>query len=149
MAAATPRPDWRTSPAVWHAYRLLLVLVAGSTLLVEGFAHAAHRHDHAAPAVAACAPSPRHTIILTYTASRFTPAVLTAQRCDILVLANQGATEVELAFGPHDHHLPYPGITDEPVAPGKSQSLVLSQAGTFGLHDHVHDQAEAQLTVKP
>jgi hypothetical protein len=146
MTTQSQSLGWRSSPVTWNLYRLSLGVVAVSTLLVEG-AHAAHSHA-AAISSAPCA-TVGHTVTMTFVGGRFTPMALSAKRCDKLVLENRSGTLVELAFGPHEHHLAYPGLSESPLKAGADMTLVLSDSGRFALHDHIRDEAQATLTVLP
>lgn len=76
------------------------------------------------------------------------PANVTAHRCDILTITNMDDVEREIAFGPHEDHVPYDGIAAQDLVKDQSLTLTLAQTGTFHWHDHQHDEVEGYFTVK-
>lgn len=70
-----------------------------------------------------------------------------AKLCDTLVIFNQDNFVREIAFGEHDHHVPYDGIAERVVGKGQSVKVTLNQAGTFHWHDHFHDSVQGYFTV--
>jgi len=73
---------------------------------------------------------------------------VTAQLCDTLTIVNQDTVTREIAFGPHDHHTPYDGITERVLKRGESFTVTLNKAGTYHWHDHIHDEVQGDFTVK-
>lgn len=76
-----------------------------------------------------------------------TPAHTTAKLCDTLTINNADDQIRLMAFGPHDHHQPYDGVTERTLAQNQSLTVVLNQAGTFTFHDHLDDAAAGTFTV--
>jgi hypothetical protein len=74
---------------------------------------------------------------------------LTVKQCDQLKVTNKDTQDYELAFGPHDHHLEYPGFDETLLRPGKSTTITLAKDGAFPLHDHNRDKAIMTLVVTP
>jgi uncharacterized membrane protein YukC len=52
-----------------------------------------------------------------------------------------------VAFGLHEHHVPYDGTTEKILIQGQSLTVTLVQAGNFRFHDHWHDQIQGTFTV--
>lgn len=76
-----------------------------------------------------------------------TPQHLTAKACDQLVLINDDDVTRLMAFGRHDHHQAYDGVTEKILTKGQSLNVALNELGTYTFHDHLHDQLIGQLTV--
>lgn len=77
----------------------------------------------------------------------FTPAVIHAAQCDTLTIVNQDNKERLLAFGQHDQHTPYDGVSERVLHAGESFKVTLVQNGEFIIHDHLQDEVEGTFTV--
>ena len=72
---------------------------------------------------------------------------LTAKLCDTLQITNEDGISREVAFGLHEHHEPYDGVTERVLGKGDSFVVTLNQAGSFRWHDHLHDEVQGFFTV--
>lgn len=72
---------------------------------------------------------------------------LQARICDQLAFKNDDHTTREIAFGSHEHHVPYDGVTDRILNQGESFTITLNAAGTYHWHDHLHDEITGTFTV--
>lgn len=70
-----------------------------------------------------------------------------AKLCDTLTFTNMDSAIREIAFGPHEHHVPYDGIAERELDKNQSLTITLNQAGTFHWHDHLHDEVQGYFTV--
>jgi len=68
--------------------------------------------------------------------------------CDTVTFTNKDNLAREIAFGSHEHHVPYDGVAERVLGKGQSFTITLNQAGNFHWHDHLHDEAEGYFTVK-
>lgn len=75
------------------------------------------------------------------------PAHTYASLCDTLTILNTDNRIRLIAFGPHEHHVPYDGVTEQVLAPGQHLTIVLDQAGSFSFHDHIDDAVVGSFTV--
>ena len=75
------------------------------------------------------------------------PAKTTAKLCDTLSFTNEDAANRLVAFGPHDDHVPYDGVTEKLLSTGDSFTITLNQAGNYHFHDHIQDVAQGDFTV--
>lgn len=75
------------------------------------------------------------------------PDHIDAKLCDKLTITNQDYRVHEMAFGQHDDHVPYDGVTEEVLAKDQSLTVTLIQAGNFEFHDHIGDVAAGDFTV--
>ena len=108
----------------------------------------AHSHSSAAaPGAAAKCEHTGETITVEVGRTGLSPANINAKRCDVLVFHNSTAAGIEIAFGQHQRHVPYPGLANSPIKPGGKSSLVLAQAGNFPVHDHSDEQLQGKLAV--
>lgn len=67
--------------------------------------------------------------------------------CDEITFENQDAVTREIAFGPHDNHVPYDGVAEKFLNKGQRFTIRLDQTGTFHWHDHLHDNVNGYFTV--
>lgn len=75
------------------------------------------------------------------------PARTKARRCDILTVTNQDPRLRLIAFGPHERHISYDGISEKLLAQGQSLTITLISTGTYTFHDHLDDGAQGSFTV--
>lgn len=78
---------------------------------------------------------------------KLTPATVTAKLCEKLTVINQDYEIREVAFGPHDDHVPYDGVTEKVLRQGQSFTITLNQTGAFRVHDHIHDEVSGMFVV--
>lgn len=72
---------------------------------------------------------------------------ISGRLCDTLTIVNQDDISREIAFGLHDHHEPYDGVTERVLGKGESFTVTLNQVGSFRWHDHIHDEVQGFFTV--
>ncbi|MCA9325158.1 hypothetical protein KDA23_03795 [Candidatus Saccharibacteria bacterium] len=71
-----------------------------------------------------------------------------AQHCDTLTVINKDDITRRIAFGVHDHHQAYDGVSEKILHKGESLTVTLIKTGDYHVHDHYHDATEAEFTVK-
>ena len=98
------------------------------------------------PAVAECQDKgTAHVVIIQNNSAN--PQHTSATLCDTLTITNSDNRERLIAFGPHDDHQPYDGITEKVLDKGQDLTITLNQAGTYHFHDHIGDVAQGDFTV--
>jgi len=80
---------------------------------------------------------------------KLSPAHLSAPKCDTLTIVNQDDEARLMAFGVHDAHMAYDGVTDRVLGRGQSFTVTLVKTGNFRFHDHEHDEVAGTFTVTP
>lgn len=75
------------------------------------------------------------------------PSAITAKHCDTLKIVNEDDVTRAIAFGDHDHHVPYDGVTERLLTRKQSFTVVLDAIGEYHFHDHFHDEVAATFTV--
>jgi len=127
-------------------------LVVAGGLLVLAYRVAGRALD-AKPSAQAAAAAPCAHYGAAHTATvhgnSIMPAHTAAKLCDTLTITNADDQIRLMAFGPHDDHQPYDGVTERTLAQDQSLTVVLNQAGTFTFHDHLDDAAVGTFTVTP
>ena len=85
--------------------------------------------------------------VMTIKNAVVTPEHINAKRCDSLVITNEDKSERLIAFGEHDHHVAYAGITTEALTKGHSLTVQLTQIGMYRFNDHFQDSVSGTFTV--
>lgn len=86
-----------------------------------------------------------HRVSISGNAMR--PHQTRAARCDTLTITNNDTALRRIAFGQHDRHQAYDGVTEKVLKKGENLTVTLNQTGTFTLHDHLHDEVTGEFTV--
>jgi hypothetical protein len=129
---------------------VVIVLVAGVTIYVTTYVTTHYLNSQtgstkAAPVAACPIHGPKHLVKIQD--NRIIPQHTQGTLCDTLTITNDDNVIRLVAFGPHAHHTPYDGITEKLLEKGQSLTIVLNQAGTYGFHDHFHDQLIGSFRV--
>lgn len=124
------------------------VIVAGASLVIVAAAWAANSLG-GYRASQKCGEGPHSSWLLVVKDSHMEPQSVTASLCDSLTVKNLDRRGRLMAFGEHEHHETYNGITERFLVPEESFTLTLNQAGSFRIHDHNDDSVYASFVVKP
>jgi hypothetical protein len=89
---------------------------------------------------------PNHTV--TITSGVVSPKNTFASQCDSLTITNLDDTSYMIAFGLHEDHVPYDGISEQMLSKGQSVTLTLKEVGHFRFHDHIRDEVHGTFTVQ-
>jgi hypothetical protein len=76
-----------------------------------------------------------------------TPAHTAARRCDKLIITNLDSKPRLLAFGRHEDHISYDGVSERVVPQGQSLQITLITTGTYLFHDHDEATITGTFTV--
>ena len=123
----------------------LVLVSAGTVLLATKYLTA--QSNAASPANAKCQAGQHNDHLVLIKNNAMVPEHTQASLCDKLTIVNKDSTLRLVAFGPHEHHVAYDGVTERPLEPGESLTIVLIQPGTYGFHDHLEDIAQGTFTV--
>lgn len=85
--------------------------------------------------------------IVTISGGKLSTYNLNTKLCDTLTIVNSDDQLRLMAFGVHEKHQTYSGVTEETLKPGERMTVTLEQAGTFTFHDHLHDEVKGTFTV--
>lgn len=96
-------------------------------------------------AVACTTLGENHRVIIKNDAASQT--LITGRLCDTLTITNEDPTFRVMAFGPHEDHQSYNGITEKLLEQGQSLTVVMDKIGTYHFHDHIHDEVAGDFTV--
>lgn len=98
-------------------------------------------------AVAGVCPAGGGDHVVTVQNNTVVPDHVAAPRCDRLTIVNKDDVTRLMAFGPHDRHTAYDGVTERLLMKGQSLTVTLDQTGNFRFHDHLDDAVQGTFTV--
>lgn len=87
------------------------------------------------------------TYSITIKNDKVSQSHIDAKQCDVLKITNLDSETREIAFGPHEDHVPYNGIAERVLGKNQGFSVVLNATGNYRFHDHIHDEVQATFTV--
>ena len=126
----------------------VLLGAAGIIILtVRGAVYIANREGHKAIPIPSCPAGHHSAHQVVIKNNKVIPVNTVAPRCDSLTITNLDDKERLVAFGLHEHHVPYDGITEKILIQSQSLTVTLVQAGHFRFHDHWHDEVQGTFTV--
>lgn len=85
--------------------------------------------------------------VVTITDGILSTRSIQARACDTLTIVNTDDQLRLMAFGIHENHQTYSGVTEETLKPGERMTVTLEELGTFTFHDHLHDEVKGTFTV--
>lgn len=103
---------------------------------------------HTAKQPGDCSGSTGRTYVMVIQNDVVQPQRITAARCDTLTIRNDDDVSRLIAFGNHDHHVAYDGVTEKVLIRGASLSVRLNATGEYHFHDHEHDEVQGYFTVE-
>lgn len=89
-----------------------------------------------------------HALKVEIKNDKVTPQTTNGKLCDTLTITNDDNITRIIAFGPHEHHVAYDGVTDRVLHKNESLSITFNQTGSFHFHDHEHDEVQGYFNVK-
>lgn len=143
-------PDTPKSPRKSILPTVLWVtgMVVAAAVLVFGSRAAANWYlSRTAPKVAATCTGAGVSLFVYIQNGAAEPAATFGKLCDTLTIVNKDTKLRLIAFGPHDHHIAYDGVTEEALAENQSMSITLDKVGTYTFHDHIDDTSVGTFTV--
>ena len=94
-----------------------------------------------------CAPRQMNHLVVVKD-NVISPSDFTANRCETLTVTNLDDSERMMAFGVHEQHVAYDGVSEKVLQKGESFTVVLIQTGSFKVHDHDNDEVKSTFEVK-
>lgn len=131
---------------------VLILAVIGITAIVIALSNSKtsdkkHDDDHAHPIIVSCKTTGQ-SLTIDISGDKMNPEATTGKVCDTLTITNSDPKTRLVAFGHHDSHKEYDGVTEKILRQGQSFTVTLNEKGTYTVHDHYDDAAEATFTVK-
>lgn len=84
---------------------------------------------------------------IIFTDKGFSPATYSSKVGQAVKVQNSSSMQLQFSSDNHPAHTDEPELNLSVLAPGESASFTPSKAGTWGFHDHLHDQYTGTLTV--
>jgi hypothetical protein len=88
----------------------------------------------------------KHTAIIEH--DKVTPSHINAMQCDTLTIINKDDKERLIAFGTHDNHISYDGVSEQTVERGQHITVTLITTGNYLFHDHFEDEVKGTFSVE-
>ncbi|MFI5271211.1 MAG: cupredoxin domain-containing protein [Candidatus Saccharimonadales bacterium] len=88
------------------------------------------------------------TYTVTIKDSVISPKNTDAKKCDQITFLNKDNVTRNIAFGPHEHHVPYDGVTERLLDQNQSFTITLVSVGQYHFHDHFHDELTGTFSVE-
>jgi hypothetical protein len=121
-----------------------VVLIVGTILGAVWVSHI--ESNKAAAAFPKC--TGRHAIhAVVIRNDKVVPSHTEAKRCDTLVITNLDDVPRIMAFGPHENHVAYDGVSEQYLSKDGKFSVTLVQPGNFLFHDHDNPGVQGTFTV--
>lgn len=79
---------------------------------------------------------------------KFTPDHIDASVCDKLTIINRDDKLRLIAFGVHDQHIYYNGVTEKAIKTDEELPITLNQLGVYIIHDHLQEEVQAEFKVQ-
>jgi hypothetical protein len=86
--------------------------------------------------------------ITTIEDDKITPESINTKICDRLTIINKDDKLRLIAFGVHDAHIYYNGVTEKTLKKDQELTITLNQGGTYIIHDHLQEETQAQFRVE-
>jgi plastocyanin len=123
-----------------------LLAIAAGTLYVT-FAYSGKFLDKSKPTDTVDCQNKKTNHTVTIQNNTMDPAHTDAALCDTLTITNNDDSLRLIAFGEHDSHIAYDGVSEKTLKKGESFTITLNKPGTVIFHDHNQDEVEGDFTV--
>lgn len=100
-----------------------------------------------APATAKCDKQGTNHLVMIQDDTLSMPNTV-AKLCDTLTIMNNDSRIRIIAFGQHDQHVAYDGVTEQVLAESQSFTVVMNKLGTYTFHDHTEEAVAGTFTVQ-
>lgn len=87
-------------------------------------------------------------VTITYTDAGFSPAHVTVKSGDVVRMVNNSSHAAQFSSDPHPVHTKDTDLNQQTVAPGGSQTFVVTKKGTYGFHDHLDATKTGTITIE-
>jgi plastocyanin len=87
-------------------------------------------------------------VVITYTDDGFTPASVTVKAGTPITVKNESTKVLEFASDDHPDHTDNSELNIGDVPQGSSKTLIINTTGTWGYHNHEHDDDSGRIVVE-
>jgi hypothetical protein len=123
----------------------IIIITIAAVILAFNIASSYLTRQYAATHDGCLPTSTHHKVVIKDGA--VSPKNTIAHRCETLTVTNLDTAQRIMAFGQHDHHIMYDGITEQPLIKNQSLTVTLLQTGDFKFHDHANDTVQGTFSV--
>lgn len=85
---------------------------------------------------------------LSYTNSGFSPMKIAMKVGAKLIISNDSSRTLQFDSDPHPQHTDHPELNIGLISPGKSATVTIDKAGTYGVHNHLNSSHTATIVVE-
>lgn len=86
--------------------------------------------------------------VITFTDDGFDKAEYTSKAGDAVTVKNASSMDLQFSSDDHPAHRDHPELNEDVLSPGQSTTFTPNGTGSFGFHDHLHDQYTGVLIVE-
>lgn len=155
-----PKPNWNLFFFV-STGAIILMVVGGSIIIVNNLHYNMSPTDQAKKIIndegiyqiggeetGACQQLlQNHRVVIQD--NQVSPLYTFASKCDTISFINDNEEQIEILFGAYPEQLIYAGLTEVVVKPGRSETITLSETGSFGFYYSQFTEASGSFTVNP
>ena len=155
-----PKPNWNLIFYV-STFAIVLLVVGGSIMIINNLHYNMSPSDKlkkiandeaiyqvGGKETGACSEIHENHIV-TISDGLVSPMYTYANKCDTLTFINEDEKAREITFGTHPGHGVYAGETELLVKKGRSETINLSDSGSYEFHDHLDPNTTGYFTVEP
>ncbi len=86
--------------------------------------------------------------VITFTNDGFDKSEYTSKAGEAVTVKNASSMNLQFSSDDHPTHRDHPELNEGVLSPGESSTFTPNGKGTFGFHDHIHDDYTGTLTVQ-
>lgn len=93
-------------------------------------------------------PTTSDSVEIVYTDSGFQKSSYTVDTGGTVIVKNDSSSDLQFSSDDHPAHLDNSELNQSVLASGESQEFVVTETGTWGIHDHLNDANTTELIVE-
>lgn len=90
---------------------------------------------------------PEITSTITYTDTGFKMSLDNLKVGSTVLVINDSSETLQFSSDPHPQHTENPELNLPVLRPGEQETIVITEPGTWGFHNHLNDNHSASITV--
>lgn len=87
------------------------------------------------------------SIVITYTDDGFRLSGNTIQAGETVLVVNESNENLDFASDPHPQHTDNHELNADIIRPGEQKTIVVTDTGAWGFHNHLNDEHTGTITV--
>lgn len=126
----------------------MILAVVGMTAIVVALSNGPNKKaESQSNATLVSCKSTGQALEINISGDKINPEQTVGKACDTLTITNSDNKTRLIAFGHHDSHKQYDGVTEKVLRQGQSFTVTLNEKGTYTVHDHYDDEVEGTFVV--